>query len=128
MEIKRTLMEGRVPVTIFKITGKLNATAPLLNEAKIAFDGGARHMLFDLTGVPYISSAGFKSFHEIHNLLRNGVRADKPGVDGAQDGKSFSPYIKLLNPSELVTEILKVLGFDQYLEVHTDLGKAIASF
>jgi anti-anti-sigma regulatory factor len=121
-------MESRVPVTIFKIDGKLNASDSLFHEAKIAFEGGSRHMLFDLTDVPYISSAGFKAFHEIQNLLQNNAPESSPAQNGTENATTFSRHIKLLNPSDLVSEVLTVLGFDQYLEVHTDLEEAVKSF
>ncbi len=121
-------MEGRVPVTVFHVDGKLNATDPLLSEAQKAYTGGARHMLIDMKDVPYVSSAGMRAIHEIYNMLRDKSETSKVVSEGLRAGTYTSPHLKVLKPNKLVVEVFKAMGFDMFIEIHNDLDKAIESF
>ena len=98
--------EGRVPITMFKVTGDIDANtySQLQARAEEYFNSGTRYLLLDLSAVQYISSAGIR------------------------DGTYKSPHLKLLNPSEGVRRILSMSGYDMVLEVHKDLQEAIDSF
>ena len=47
---------------------------------------------------------------------------------GLRDGTFKSPHLKLVAPNPTVHEVLKVSGFDMYLEIHRNLKEALASF
>lgn len=122
MEITTTQIEGTTAITILRVNGKVNTTEPLFSAAKKAHDAGTRRMVIDLTNVPYISSAGLKAIHDIYNLLRTGTEfehLDKPAL---------MPFLKLANPSELVSDILKLMAFDIHIEVHPDVPSAVEAF
>ncbi len=40
----------------------------------------------------------------------------------------MQPHFKLLSPQPRVEKILEMVGFDRFLEIHTDLETAVASF
>ena len=123
---------GRVPVTIMRIEGSIDAATYQVLQTAIdtACAAGARYMLFDLAGVTYSSSAGLRVLH-----LTVGKLADQRSAEGdtptmpRTTGTSFkSPHVKLLNPSENMRRLLEVSGFASFLDVYTDLDTAIASF
>jgi hypothetical protein len=124
--------QGRVPVTIFHIRGKIsvNTYEQLQTQAQEAFKAGTRSLLLDLSEVTYISSSGLRTLHYIFNLLR----ADSPGESeaamrqGLRDGTFKSPHLKLLAPQPAVLDVLSTSGFDMYLEIHRNLKDAVASF
>jgi anti-anti-sigma factor len=60
-----------------------------------------------------ITSAGLRAILYIYKLLSN-----SPGAGG----------VKLLCPSAEVQRVLKVAGFDRYLEIYSDRQTAIDSF
>jgi anti-anti-sigma regulatory factor len=45
-----------------------------------------------------------------------------------EEGMYRSRHVKLLNPRGEVARVIKTLGFDSFLEIHTDRAAAIASF
>jgi hypothetical protein len=130
MEISVSQQQGRVPVTIFHITGPVIATEELVARAQEAYDAGTRDLLLDLTDVPYMATAGLRALHVIYTLLRTDAPEESDEVvrKGIAAGTFTSPHLKLLKPSPHVLEALKVAGYDMFLEIHRDPKLAIASF
>ena len=128
MEIKTIQEQGSMPVTRFAVSGSLNSDEPLLTMARGAYAQGARKMLIDLSDVPYMSSAGLRALHGIYVLLRDQSETSEAVNQGLRDGSYHSPHLKVLNPSRNVLEVFKMAGYDMFIETHTDLQKALASF
>jgi hypothetical protein len=59
------------------------------------------------------------------DLAQEGEEAMSQGL---RDGTFTSPNLKLLNPKPLVKDVLKMTGFDMFLEVHRNYKEAILSF
>ncbi|MCX5973649.1 MAG: hypothetical protein NTU59_03035, partial [Coprothermobacterota bacterium] len=59
------------------------------------------------------------------DLAKEGEEAMSRGL---RDGTFTSPHLKLLNPTPLVKDVLKMTGFDMFLEVHRNYKEAILSF
>ena len=120
--------QGRIPVTVFKITGEINAgtCAQLQTEASRTVEAGTHDLLLDLSRVTYISSAGLRTIHVIFKMLS----APSPGAqpDALPGGMFKSPHFKLLNPTPAVRKTLNMTGFDLFLDIHSDLNEAVASF
>jgi len=87
-------------------------------------------MLLDMTKVNSISSAGMRAIQTIFMQFRAGASSaeDQAMRRGVRDGSYKSPHLKLLNPSPQVLQVLKMAGFDMFLEIHRDLDTAVASF
>ena len=125
-------MQGRVPVTVLQVHGDIdsNTYEQLQAQADGVFQSGARHLLLDLGEVPYISSAGIRALHYIFNLYRNSSEGESEETirKGLRDGTYKSPHLKLLKPSQGVSKVLGLSGYDMFLEIHQDLNSALASF
>jgi hypothetical protein len=125
-------LQGRVPITLFYVNGDIDANTydKLQAKAEEAFSNGTRYLLLDLSSVPYISSAGIRALHNLFNLMRSGDPDESEDAvhKGVRDGTYRSPHLKLLNPTEGVSRILSMSGYDMVLEVHKDLQEAINSF
>jgi anti-anti-sigma factor len=123
---------GRVAVTIIRIAGSVDAATyqALQTAVDTAYAAGAQYMLFDLAGVTYMSSAGLRVLHLIVGRLadQRSAGGDAPTMPRTTGDSLKSPHVKLLNPSENVSRLLGVSGFTLFLDVHTDLDTAIASF
>jgi anti-anti-sigma factor len=132
MDIMISSAQGRVPVTVFRIRGEVStATSQQVEEAaERAFRAGTRNLLLDLAEVPFISSTGLRALHRLYMLLRgdSAAESDQAVERGLRDGSFKAPHLKLLNPTPDVCEVLKMSGFDMFLEIHSDLEEAIASF
>jgi anti-anti-sigma regulatory factor len=131
-EISVSQQQGAVPVTVLHVKGDIDMTTAeqVEKRAREAIGAGARNLLVDLTDVPYMSSAGLRMLHALFERLRG----DSPGESsdairqGLADGTFKSPHLKLLKPSPRVLEVLKMSGYDMFLEIHKNLNEAVASF
>ena len=101
MDIVVSQAQGRVPITVFQITGPIISDEPIVTQAQAAFAGGMRDLLLDLTGVDYISSQGLRALHAIYTMLRTDAPSenDEAVGRGISAGTFSSPHLKLLNPS-----------------------------
>lgn len=93
-------------------------------------NNGARRILVDLSHAVFVSSAGLRALHVIFNRLRapNKDIDDDQLRKGISGGTYKSPHLKLLKPSEQSRKTLETAGFDMYVEIHSGLQTAIASF
>ena len=136
MEITVYQAQGNLSVTILQPHGDLDASTyrDLIATAKEAQDGGARDIILDLSDTPYMSSSGLVALHSIAMMLRGEKPPDTESGWGAfrsigrDRDLGLQQHFKLLNPQPDVAKVLKLAGFRQYLEVYTDLEKAVASF
>ena len=123
---------GRVPVSVLTIDGDIDSSnyEQLDEITGKLIQAGTQYILIDLTEVGFISSAGFRSFTKIFKDLRSHSMdaSEQEMHKGINSGAYKSPYLKLFKPSKLVTETLKIAGFDMLLEIHNDKQAAIASF
>ncbi|GAB4534600.1 MAG: hypothetical protein Kow0063_17850 [Anaerolineae bacterium] len=126
MDIAVSHEQGRVPVTVFHIKGDLVEEEVLKTRAQEMFENGTRHLLLDLRGVPFISSGGLRALHATYMLLR--TESSQQVSSGLRDGTYKSGHLKLLKPSERAMKVLQMAGFDMFLEVHSNLKQAVASF
>lgn len=135
MEINISQEKGKVPVSVIKIKGDLDASSylDLVNAAQKLYDGGTRDLLLDLADLVFISSAGLASLHIITKMFRGEKTDTENGwgtykeIDRERDSGQQS-HVKLLNPSPDVDKVLDTVGFKQFFEVFTDLNAAVQSF
>jgi anti-anti-sigma regulatory factor len=136
MKISAEQVAGKVPVAVLTVTGDLDAATyqALIAAAREQVASGAAHMLLDLSGVPYISSAGLVALHSTAVLVQGKQPPDPEagwsafhsmGRD-AEQGKQTA--VKLLSPSAGVAKVLETSGMAQFFELYTDRAAALASF
>jgi anti-anti-sigma factor len=132
MDIVVSNQEGRVPVTVFHVTGQLTDESyeQLQKQGEKAFQAGMRNLLLDLTDVSFVSSSGLRAIHHLYMLLRKKELGDSDETvrQGLKDGTYQSAHLKLLRPSTAVLRTLEYAGFDMFLQIHSDLQEAVASF
>jgi anti-sigma B factor antagonist len=131
MDITITQEENRVPVTVLHVDGKTDSESAekLQKKAMEVINGGARYLIFDLSKVPYMSSAGLRVLQEVFNKLREIApdESDKDMHRHIADGSYQLPNLKIINPTPKVMEVLKMSGFDMLVSIEQDLKKALAS-
>jgi anti-anti-sigma factor len=132
MESIVSYQQGRVPVTVFRIKGDLNAETYEQFQAQVqqAFQAGTHYLLLDLAEVSYVSSYGIRAISQAFAWLRDTGQgeSDVAVSKGLRDGSFKSPHLKLINPSRQVLQVLTAAGIDMFLEIHSNLQEAIASF
>jgi len=134
MEIKVSTENGRVPVTVLHVDGNIDSSTYQTFQSKVneLIKGGAQYILVDLSHAPYVSSAGFRSLHQIFNELRalhpSSNLSEEEVKKGISAGTYKSPHLKLLNLSKETRTTFEMSGFDMFIETYVDRKKAIASF
>jgi anti-anti-sigma factor len=112
--------QGNVAVTVLRVEGDIDAAThkALQDKGSEVIDEGTTNILLDLSDVHYMGSAGFRAIHAISNMLDHEETV----------GISKSKHLKLFNPSDEVSRVIKTLGFDSFLEIYRDRAEAINSF
>ena len=134
MEIKVFTENGRVPVTVMHVDGNIDSATheEFQSKAEEAIKGGARHILVDLSHTKFVSSAGLRAFNNLFNKLRSfdpdSNLSDEEMKKGISAGTYKSPHLKLLNLSQDARTAFEMAGFDMFIETHTDMKTAVASF
>lgn len=136
MDMIVTQAQGRVPVTILHLAGRIDASnyQTVVDKAKELYEAGARDLLLDLSDVSFISSAGIVSLHRTALLFRGEkVEEEESGwnaihaIDRDQTGGT-QEHVKLFNPRPDVDHTLDLVGFKRYFDFFTDLNAAVSSF
>lgn len=136
MQISITKKEWRVSVTVMHLSGNLDASnyIEVINKVQDLYASGVRDILVDLSGVPYVSSAGLMSLHTVALIFagqsmysketgRPSFRAINPERDAA-----VRQHVKLFGPQPAVEQVLDVVGLKQFFDVFSDLDLAIQSY
>ena len=136
MNLTEDRVQTPVPITIVRIQGDVDGSnyRQLIDRMREVYAAGARRLLIDLGGVPFMSSAGLVALHTIVQLFQEkplpnpegGWGAIRALEDAARDGKQ--PFVKLLRPQPRVTTVLDQTGLLPFFDVHTDEAAALASF
>lgn len=132
MDVTVQQENGRVPVTVVQVAGNTDSASAEEFEKKVmeVIDGGARHLVLDLSKVPYMSSAGLRVLQNVFDKLRSlsADESDKEMYRKINEGSFTSPHLRLLNPTKEVVEVLKMTGFDMLVSIDTNLKTAVDSF
>jgi len=133
LEILTTKAEGSVPVTIMHLHGDLDTVGADVfdSSAQEVIAGGAEDVLVDLSGVTFISSAGIRSLHRLFYKLHPEDSAEYKRIlnEGIRQGVYKASHMKLRAPVSHVTDPLKIMGVDLYMEIlNTSEKEAVSTF
>jgi anti-anti-sigma factor len=132
MELSVTQAQGRVSVTILHITGRINMgnAAEIEQKARQIHQDGSRYLVIDLSQVESLTSAGLRAIHVIYKLFRDGeLQETNAGAQAAgQVASAQSPQVKLAGPSADIHRVLKIAGFEAFLEIYSTVDEAVVSF
>lgn len=134
MEIEVSIHEAREPVAVMSIKGNIDASnyVEVINQSQEIYKRPVHNLILDLSGVPFISSAGLVAIHKISLIYSGGQQ------EVEQEGKETRPdfthnanarkRVKLLNPQPGVDKTLEMAGLKLFFKVFDDLESAIQSF
>jgi anti-anti-sigma factor len=134
VEIKVSLEQVRVPITVMHVHGNIDSATyeAFKTKADELIQDGARYILVDLTQVPFVSSSGLRALHTILNKLRvlqpNSKLSDMDMKMQIAKGLYKSPHLKLLNLSKETRIAFELSGFYMFIETFTDLKTALKAF
>lgn len=135
LSITIELERARVPVTVMKLDGELDAAnfQDLINRAGELIEQGAGHILLDMGSLTYMGSSGLFAIHSVAMLLRGETPPDPEAGWGAihqaelRDSDEVT-QLKLLNPLTQVDRVLDRTGMKRFFETFTDRQAALESF
>ncbi|HWQ14008.1 MAG TPA: STAS domain-containing protein [Roseiflexaceae bacterium] len=136
MDLTVEQVNGRVPVTVLRLRGSLDASnfAQLISKARELYSAGSQRLLLDLTDLGFMGSSGLVALRSIALLARG---AEPPDLEhgwaafhalGQDRGSGAQPYVKLLNPHANIVRTLQVTGMTEFFEIYHDRQAAVASF
>jgi anti-anti-sigma factor len=107
MEI--TVLQDKEPISL-KVSGRIDASNSGEFESRIneVMSKGIFNIIFDLSELTYISSAGLRVFMLIFNKCR-------------ETGKK----IALVSPTDIVSEVFKISGLSEIIPSFTEMQKAV---
>jgi anti-anti-sigma regulatory factor len=136
MNITTVQKQGRVPVTILQLEGKLDGSnyKQLVEKARELYRSGTSDLLIDLSKLTFLSSAGLAAIHQTALIICGQPIAEEEtgwssyhAIDRDRAG-GHQVHVKLLSPQPAVADILDLASFDTLFEIHNDLEAALASF
>ena len=122
--------QGLAPVTVLVLRGEMTAdsAAPFEEAAAGAIAGGARYLVIDMTGVPFVGSFGIRSLNNVLLALHQAAdgESDAELRRALRDG-GRSPRLKLAGVTPQARKVLETSGLDLYLEMLDTVEDAVAS-
>lgn len=105
--------EKKGKVLVLRISGRLDALSSEETERTVTklITNGEHQVLFDFTGVDYLSSAGMRMLLAAYKKL-----------------KSVSGKMAVCSVGDGVMDILKMSGFDEILNVYSEEEEALKVF
>lgn len=110
--------QAAVPITVFRIGGWLDAQSEgqLLESARIAYDGGARHVVIDMSNLDTLTSAGMRAIQKVYQMYT-------PREEHFKVAR-----LKLCNAPPQIYNVLGITGFLQNIPMYESLETALDSF
>jgi anti-anti-sigma factor len=111
-------MQAKVPVTVFRVEGWLDAQSEgqLLETARLAHNEGARYLLIDMSAIDTLTSAGMRALQKVYQLYT------------PSDENVKVAHLKLCNAPPQIYNVLSITGFLQNISMYESLDDALESF
>ncbi len=131
METTIERIEGAVPVTVVRLDGELDASnfEALIDAVRGLYDGGARQLLLDLSGLRFMASSGLVALHSIVRIM-HGEPPPDPEAGWSALHTAVGPnqtQVQLCAPHPAVERVLARTGLDRMFIVHPDRATALAA-
>ncbi|MCC6300142.1 MAG: STAS domain-containing protein [Anaerolineales bacterium] len=110
--------EQRKAATVFHVGGWLDAQSEsqLLEQARVAYDGGARHVVIDMSDLDTLTSAGMRAIQKVYQIYT------------PKDEHFKTAYLKLCSAPPQIYNVLGITGFLQNIPMYESLDDALESF
>ena len=111
-------VQAGVPVTVFHIRGWLDAQseAQLLENARLAYDEGARYLLINMSDLDTLTSAGMRALQKVYQIFT------------PKEDQFKVAHLKLCNAPPQIYNVLGITGFLQNIPMYESMDSALQSF
>ncbi|HEY6056953.1 MAG TPA: STAS domain-containing protein [Candidatus Limnocylindrales bacterium] len=139
MNVTVERMDARVPVTVLRLEGDLDASnfEDLIERGRQLYEEGTRYLLLDMRAVPYMGSSGLVALHALTLILLgeslpdtdSGWEAHRAIARSVESGMQGSLKVLLDGgPGSTVRRVFERTGMNRFIELHEDEAAALASF
>ena len=106
--------QADVLVTVFRLRGWLDAQSEeqLLEDARIAYDGGARYLLLDMRDLDTLTSAGMRAIQKVYQIFT------------PKEDQFKVAHLKLCNAPPQIYNVLGITGFLQNIPMYESMDTA----
>ena len=117
LKIVSETKQARVPVTVFHVSGWLDAQSEeqFLGTARLAHDEEARYLLIDMSDLDTLTSAGMRAIQKVYQMF-------------TPPGEGKSARLKLCNAPPQIYNVLGITGFLQNIPMYESMASALESF
>lgn len=136
MEIIHEIKEGKVPVNILHVSGRIDASNfnKLIEKTRQLFAGDAEYLLLDLGDCDFLSSSGLFALHNMALMAHHLEPLDPE--DGWQALHNMSKELdrdlkanfKIVNLQPKVARTLNISGLLPFLDIYSDSDEALKAF
>ena len=111
-------VQAGMPVTVFHIRGWLDAQseAQLLENARLAYDEGARYLLINMSDLDTLTSAGMRALQKVYQIFT------------PKEDQFKVAHLKLCNAPPQIYNVLGITGFLQNIPMYESMDTALDSF
>ena len=111
-------VQAGVPVTVFHIRGWLDvqSEAQLLENARLAYDEGARYLLINMSDLDTLTSAGMRALQKVYQIFT------------PKEDQFKIAHLKLCNAPPQIYNVLGITGFLQNIPMYESMDTALDSF
>lgn len=118
LRITSEQLQADVPVTVLRLRGWLDAQSEeqLLEDARTAYDGGARYLLIDMSDLDTLTSAGMRAIQKVYQIFT------------PREDNSTIARLKLCSAPPQIYNVLGITGFLQNIPMYESQDAALRSF
>lgn len=111
-------VQGEVPITIFHLSGRLDATGEedFQKWASDAYQAGARYLLLDMSEVTMLTSAGMRALQKVYRMYTT------------EESSLETSELKIAAAPPPVYEPLRLTGFLKSIPTYETVQSAIDAF
>jgi anti-anti-sigma factor len=130
-------VDSGVPVTVLSLGGELDASSyeGVIDTVRGIYEGGARSLLLDLTGLTFISSSGLVALHSSVRLMRGEAPPDAEhgwaairSISNDVDSAAAQSNLRVCGTQEAVQKVLDRTGLGGLIPSYPDRATALAAF
>lgn len=118
LKITSEQRQARVPVTVFHVSGWLDAQSEpqFLETARLAYDEGARFLLIEMSELDTLTSAGMRALQKVYQMYT------------PKEDQFKVAHLKLCNAPPQIYNVLGITGFLQNIPMYESQEAALQSF
>lgn len=127
-------VEGDPPVAVVSLDGELDASnyEQVIDAVRQAYAGGARGLVFDMSGLTFMASSGLFALHSAVRIMRGETPPDPESGWGAlhelsADHDADGGSVRIAGAQEAIARVLERTGMNRLFGMSDSRDDAVAA-